>query len=143
MGKNIVFHFPNYLIFDSVFPRFDIVIYPMTILFQKNRRFTWLFSYIFYEIFFFFFSFCLRHHKTHFPSFPYSAHQVGFVSIRQIKYYMEYIRRFDYANVPCALRGQTESESISSCSMLLHKRYQNIWSHIFIYNSSLLSLPSQ
>lgn len=85
----MVFHFPNYLIFDSVFPRFNIVIYPMTILLQITGVSLAIFI-IFYEIFFFCFFvlfFCLRHHKKHiFLNFRiYRAHQVGFVSIKQIK----------------------------------------------------------
>lgn len=59
----------------------------MTIFFQITGDSLAIFI-IFYEIFF---SFCLRHHKTHFPQFPYSAHQVGFVSIKQIKYYIKIV----------------------------------------------------
>lgn len=62
--KNIVFHCPNYLIFDSMFfPRFNIVITPDDNLVSNNRHFTLLFSSILRDIFRFFFVYVTTQRK--------------------------------------------------------------------------------
>lgn len=84
---------------------------------------------------FFFISFCLRHHKkkhTNFLSFPYNAHQVGFVSIKQMKSCMNALDVLNTRTNRVPSVDKLNQNLFHHVVCCLHKRYQNIWSHIFL-----------